>query len=1042
MENDKDNKIKPQDEENENIKNVVQNNKNRTQSEAALGSQNGSVNRFGVPLKSKENNNQDKENIKNKIDATKTRNLQESGNAQYIPNYGGMSSPSNGLSSYPEEEESKDPIGSATSTISTAANGVKGLKSGAEKLSSGAKKIFNKGTEKTAEVGNKVLGEGLKTGGKVAGKAASEGAKAGASLAKDTGKLIASAVSKIVAFLASVFGIPLLVMCAVIVLIIVVIVFVYIILSSYGQKFGIDSTNIEEFLREANVETVEGLTREEVDELLEGYVCKLSWWDHIRNFFGFPDLTDSCVNQHLIKKELEDREIDGDDQFRHGRSIKLKTRDELAPGYFFATLYYAFDTQNLNEEGEHYIPLVTSSHTRYNDDHEEIFSELITDLDAITTLLNSKKLDTCKGVDSYGNPTNCDPIYTFSDITTLLDNYIFFEDHHNDDANHGEGPYYYKNYKYGMPYWLYQYIIVYYDENGNPVWDWACVQQVPEIYYTDPLKFKLYLRYGQEVMDEYEYEKNWNLQWNKTDKTCRSYSGWTKWANGDIEPNGSVSLKEPPSLAKYETKANPDSEGNDNAKITISSGTYGYDSGFIYNTYPRYDDNYITVPMEYGYKVDKDIEKIIETIDSRQDYTNYFLGYESSVSKYISSIGNGSYNFNGGAVCTYQVNGQEVSDIKIRLLHARKNTSVPENLQNQPIEGQELIDFEKYILGVVYAEVNGYPLEVQKAQAIAAASWILASKKIINENGVNIIEISNSTWDQTYCDPDKGCDVCYSENRNTLSLYTKGTVPEGANCSHHFDPLPSDSPLRGAIKEVSGQILMDRNGSVVYTGYGNGEQDVWRDWVRENPNMDYVEIIQRQYIKDNDYVISDPDCSYGVTGEWSEWKQWSEEWKNVQIGNSSGINMWHYGCYVTCHAMVIAQGANNILIANFNPGTFAEYLVANNAFTSSGSLYPDRALDLAVGAGNWEKKEVILTGSYNYKVSRIAELLEEGYYVIIRVKSDLSNEINGAGYQHYVVVTGISGNEIIIADPGYNITRFSDGYINEGLTWAKGIKFK
>ncbi len=863
------------------IKDQVSVNKNHTHDETKLGSQMGSVNRFGVQRNDKKAD-EDKESIRNKIDATKARNLQQSGNAQYVPNFGdSFSEPpvDNGYSYSDESEDDKNPVVSAAEGASNFVSGANNLRKGAKKLlGNKGKKGAETGIEaagKGAEAAGKTTAKGLKAGAEAAGKGlqgASKVAQGTAKLVGTASKAAVAAVSKIIAFLASVIGVPLLITIGILALVVFIIILIHIIISSYGQKFGVDSTNIEEFLREANVEKIEGLSREEVEEMLKGLECKLSPWAAFRNFFGVPDLEDPCTNQHLIKKELENREKNGDNQDRHGRKVTVKTKDELAPGYFFATSYYAYDSQNLNEEGEHYIPLVTSKHTQKNSDGEELYNEVITDLDVITTLLNTKKLDTCTGTDKDGNPTGCDPIYTLPQIEELLDNYIFFEDHHNDDPSHGEGPYTDEyGYKWGFPYWLYQYIVVDYDENNDPIYDWACVQQVPETYYTDSLKFKLYLRYGENVMAEYERDKNWNLQWQKTSSECKSWSGWTKWANGDLEENGSVSLTPPPKMDKYNKKADPDSKTDDNAKVTLESGiTYGYDSGFIFNTYPRYDDNYITVPREYDYKIDKEIERLIQTIDSRQDYTNYFLGYDSQVSQFIAGI-NGGVSAGGGMNCSFDINGVKVSDIKVRLMHAQYNTAIPDEYQNLPIEGQELVDFDKYILGVVYAELNGYPIEAQKAQAVAAAGYAL-NFDIKNESGVNIIEISNSTWHQTYCDPDKGCDICYSNNPNTLSLYTKGTVPDGAKCVHHFDPLPSDSPLRSAIRSVSGQVLIDSNGNILNSTYA-GRQNKWKDLA--NQGKDYVEILRLSY--GEEYVLSDPDCELTSFGDWlwpteSGWK--------------------------------------------------------------------------------------------------------------------------------------------------------------------------
>ena len=75
-----------QESQKDKIKKQVDINKSHTLDETNLGSQNGAVNHFGVQRNDK-NSEEDKQNIINKINATKARNLQQSGSASYVPNY-------------------------------------------------------------------------------------------------------------------------------------------------------------------------------------------------------------------------------------------------------------------------------------------------------------------------------------------------------------------------------------------------------------------------------------------------------------------------------------------------------------------------------------------------------------------------------------------------------------------------------------------------------------------------------------------------------------------------------------------------------------------------------------------------------------------------------------------------------------------------------------------------------------------------------------------------------------------------------------------
>ncbi len=155
--------------------------------------------------------------------------------------------------------------------------------------------------------------------------------------------------------------------------------------------------------------------------------------------------------------------------------------------------------------------------------------------------------------------------------------------------------------------------------------------------------------------------------------------------------------------------------------------------------------------------------------------------------------------------CEYNVGGKEYSDIKIRLMKCDKNSLIP-------IEGEELVDFEKYVLGVAYAE-NSSNENAFKAQVIAARSYTLNRRKIKTENGQNIIEMRNCTNDQVYCNPDKGC---WSNSRSASD-----TVYSGVDHSKAWskDAIAEDSDFRKWASEVNGIVLQDSNENVIYTPY-------------------------------------------------------------------------------------------------------------------------------------------------------------------------------------------------------------------------------
>jgi len=556
-----------------------------------------------------------------------------------------------------------------------------------------------------------------------------------------------------------------------------------------------------ETLEVFNEEYFEKLSQEEIEELMSNadeYMCKQGFLDGIRHIFGIWNIDngDQCELSHYIDHLIKTKEKD----------TRIET---ISPGYFMTALYYAFDTQNRDENGDLYLN--PNDFIENNGSTEE--AQEVNDLDAITTILAAK-------------------VYKQDDLVDLLDNYILHENLSGSDryVKRADGSfslvkgYYYRVWTYFPP-----------TTPGGKGY-WACVDHTSSKYEVDEKKYKLYLRYGQKVVDEYVNELNENTAYDKTSSECQI---WTKH-----------------DLSKYETMADPDTLENDNAKITISSGTYGYDSGFIFTTYPKYDTKYsIDNKVDYDYKVDKDIEQIIRNTETRQDYTNYILGYPSNVKTELSISGY------GGTSCTYNLDGVDMSNIKVKLLHGKSD--VPGVNRFDPIEGQELIDFERYILGVVYGEVGGFSDETLRTQAIAARSYALARVKAMSglslteENGQWILTMRNSNEDQAFCDPDKGCSRC--EGYNTV--FTKGTEPSGAVCKEWKPALPTEHQIRNALKEVEGMIITDSSGKPVHASYNSTIQKGWEEQAKQG--KDYVEILRNQY---PGTTVTTNKCTVGTNG--------------------------------------------------------------------------------------------------------------------------------------------------------------------------------
>lgn len=631
----------------------------------------------------------------------------------------------------------------------------------------------------------------------------------------------------------------------------------------------------------------------------------------------------------------------------------------LGPGYFFSSFYYAYDTQNIDKDGHMFIEV------KQPDDN----TVQATDLDAVATLFETG-------------------IYKKEDIDYLLDNYILEYNFKQEDVHY------------------YQWIV---DEKTGLG---ACYSFNDYVYNEiSETKFQAYLRFGSNVASSFQRDSNVIKAYGMTSSEC------LEKLENDLGPK--------PSLAIYSTKLDLTTHDEEISTIVINNpyyprydGTYTYQDGFIYKTYPKYKKEYTIdfIEVPFDYKVNRNIEEIMEYIRSRQDYTNYVLGYPNTV---VTDSNSGSTTN-----CTYTVNGTNMSGIKVKLVHA-KNSAVPGVNTGDEIEGQELVDFEKYILGVVYAENGSAPEEAIKAQAIAARNYVLNRGHLMEENGQKILRITNSTYDQTYCDPDAGCDRCIGE-RGVVSLYKSGTTPKGSTCVS-VSPLPNDSYVRKAVKSVSGVVLQDNNGNTINTPYTSTTQRAWNEMAKEG--KDYIEMLRLTY---GESSLSNPSCTF-ASGDWDNWRQGDPQWGNKAVGSS---NMASIGCFITAHAKALAASGAQLKVNNFNPGVFIDVINANRCL-SGNNLNATCALNAVLANGydrNTDRVGVSLTGSIGQKALTISNYLNQGYQIILRVKAEPN--------QHWVYVTGVSGSTIYMSDPASNGKTVLPTYNDKGVVYMIGYKFR
>lgn len=183
-------------------------------------------------------------------------------------------------------------------------------------------------------------------------------------------------------------------------------------------------------------------------------------------------------------------------------------------------------------------------------------------------------------------------------------------------------------------------------------------------------------------------------------------------------------------------------------------------------------------------------------------------------------------------------------------------------------------------------------------------------------------------------------------------------------------------------------------------------------------------------LTDNKYASLWNGVIYGAadSGEYVNWRQAGQSWSNIKIGNTNST-LGQIGCLVTSISILIEKSGCNTTISLFNPGTFLEALNKNNAFDGSGNLQyagVTRAVPNFSYVGN-----VNLRGkSRTEKLALITQYFNQGYYLAIEVKGATP------GNQHWVAITGISGNNVIIVDPASDGTDLWSSY-----EWGKTSQF-
>lgn len=433
---------------------------------------------------------------------------------------------------------------------------------------------------------------------------------------------------------------------------------------------------------------------------------------------------------------------------------------------------------------------------------------------------------------------------------------------------------------------------------------------------------------------------------------------------------------------------------------------------------------------------DKNLDNMVDEIfQYRSDYYE-LIGKKIDETNTCAASGSCTYEIAG-----FNINGSinsnqmTITNLKVRLMQCS-------DLGNgTPVSGEELVDFENYILGVVYGEVGtSFSKAAAQSEAIAARSYALsrptsmgnsAGTKLVQEDGQWILQLRACTEDQVYCNPDKGC----STDGSSANTYFSGTD----HSFQYMGPLAADSPLRNYVSETAGKVVVDSSGNIINTGYLSSDQNSWETMASNG--LDYTQILIQHYSNKGASDIKSMSCNSGgstssscnptPTGDYASWKQGDDRWADIPVGG--GGSLGKIGCLVTSVAMILAKsGAPTTIQGEFNPGTFAQALNASGGIDGDGN-YSWSGVTTIAPTFVYQAEVDVSEMTDAEKASTAQDLISQGNYIVAQVTGYVSG-------QHWVAIDKVENGRIIMMDPATEQTDMLSYYPEGMVTTFKYYK--
>lgn len=161
--------------------------------------------------------------------------------------------------------------------------------------------------------------------------------------------------------------------------------------------------------------------------------------------------------------------------------------------------------------------------------------------------------------------------------------------------------------------------------------------------------------------------------------------------------------------------------------------------------------------------------------------------------------------------------------------------------------------------------------------------------------------------------------------------------------------------------------------------------------------------------------------SVSATDDYTTWRQGDSRWGSMRLG-SSGYTMSNSGCAATALSKLMVM-SGSVTDSSFTPATLCSYFNQNGGFSSAGDISWGVSHKYA-SSFTFEGYDDLSSSSNSGKAEELKNLLDEGYYIVLGVKSG----------GHWVAVDKVEGSTIYAYDPanGKYISVF-DAYSSSGV---------